>query len=147
MSALFPSSCADCGARTEPGQSRCPAHLTGTGRPGSCELCGARTINTRRCPLHPVTEAERLARFPYRRGYRDPEYLRNKQRRYIRCGGRCECGCGLDLPQGWHCDHVIPLKDLGSNDVENLRCYTPGHHNPKTRADRRRRKLAQEEAP
>ena len=112
--------------------------------PKTCTQCGRRGVNgTSRCELHPApvpTEAERLARQPYRRSYASSEYRRNRLLAWQRAGGRCEaCGRRVTLNTA-ECDHVVPLADGGSDAVDNLmwRCLAKCHP-AKTRQDRSRR--------
>lgn len=97
-----------------------------------------------------VDEAARNARNPYRQAYKSAEYATNRQHRFERARGRCE-GCGrLVGPGEWECDHVIELRDGGTDAIENLRilCIVPregashGCHGAKTAASRRRRRRA-----
>ncbi len=105
-----------CGARALPGSSRCIRH-----------------------PLSPVDEAARLARQPYRQGYTDPEYLRNRPIVYAEAGGHCEA-CGGPLGPDWECDHIVPLRDGGTSVRSNLQALCGPCSKAKTRADRRRRR-------
>ena len=84
-------------------------------------------------------EAERLRRQPWRAAYSDPVYQRNRARRLELCGGRCE-SCGAELGPGAECDHLVPLRDGGTNVVTNLRWRCQDCHRAKTRRDRRARK-------
>ena len=77
------------------------------------------------------------------RTYRDSEYRRNKKARYQLAGGRCEL-CGAQVGATWECDHVVPIRDGGSNLIENLRVHCVRCHREKTRADRRRRRHIEE---
>lgn len=111
--------------------------------PRPCVMCGARALpGTNRCALHPApkqTEADRLAAAPYRRSYSSAEYRANRERRHELAGGRCEA-CGVRLGPGWECDHILPLKDGGTDELGNLRCRCRACHQAKTRSDRRRRR-------
>jgi 5-methylcytosine-specific restriction endonuclease McrA len=118
------------------------------GFPKTCIVCGRRGVaGTSRCEKHPApvqTEAERLARAPYRRGYSDPEYLRNRQICHQEATGRC-AACGEPLGSDWQCDHIVPLRDCGSNLLENLQCLCGRCTKAKTRADRQRRRVRREQ--
>ena len=112
-----------CGLRVKPGENRCPRHRAGTGRRSSCEVCHARTDGTRYCLEHMPTEADRLTLFPYREGYRDPVYRKNRLARYEYAGGLCEfCGKPLDRAH-FECHHVD--RNPRNNRHENLRVI---HH-------------------
>lgn len=135
----FARPCAACGRRAAPGQTLCAACAARAPRASSCRLCGARTAGGPWCAAHSA-EGERLARQPSRAAYRDPAYVANRTRRYELAGGRCE-ECGADLSEAaWECDHVVPLRDGGSNLTSNLRVRCRDCHRAKTRADRRRRR-------
>lgn len=111
----------------------------------SCVVCRRPTWGDY-CEAHdPQKDLERMQRQPWRKEYRDPEYLRNRQRRYELAGGRCE-DCGLQVAVGeFECDHELALSRGGTHAIENLRirCIVPragasrGCHGLKTRADRR----------
>jgi hypothetical protein len=109
-------------------------------------ICGALTTGANYCPAHTLTEEERRRkRQTWRAGYRDPEYAKNRAKRYVHAHGRCE-DCGRPLkghlfPDGarWECDHVVALSDDGSNAEQNLRCRCLDCHYPKTAHDRRTR--------
>ena len=79
--------------------------------------------------------------------YRDPLYHKHKAQRYKLAGGCCE-DCSQPVGKGeWECDHLVPLSQGGTNEIENLRirCTLPrfgaprGCHGLKTRHDRRER--------
>lgn len=81
-----------------------------------------------------------MAAQPWRAGYRDPGYHRERAAARRRAGGVCE-GCSrTDLPL--ECDHIIPLSTARSTDEikrlnhrDNLRmlCSGPGScHERKT---------------
>ena len=130
-------SCVVCGRRTNDGKSRCALHPTGSSRPSPCVVC-SRPTQGMYCPQHKpeLDEAERNARNPYRRAYKDKQYAANRQHRFERARGRCE-GCGIVLMPGeWECDHFIPLKQGGTNDITNLRVLCKPCHRRKTRLDR-----------
>jgi hypothetical protein len=107
-----------------------------------CSICGRRSLpGTNRCARHPkpvMSEAERTARYPYRRNYFSAEYRRASQERYRLCGGRCEA-CGAPLESGWECHHTRPVRDRGSNLVTELRCLCIDCHKKATLAGRRAR--------
>ena len=94
---------------------------------------------------HPHRRGRRRKRQTWRAGYRDPEYARNRARRYVHAHGRCE-DCGRPLKghlfsdgARWECDHAVALSDGGSNAEDNLRCRCLACHYPKTAHDRRSR--------
>jgi 5-methylcytosine-specific restriction endonuclease McrA len=138
---LFPRPCSRCGARVDAGGS-CP-RCSGASHASSCRECGALTAGGPYCGAHlPLAgEAGRLVRQPYRAHYSDPVYRWNRQRRYELAGGCCET-CGDQLADSWECDHVVTLRDGGTNAVENLRVSCGRCHKAKTRTDRRRRRGA-----
>lgn len=144
---IRPRPCLICGRRVESGESRCEAHKVGGRRLQPCLVC-ARPSQGRYCEVHEPTvdEAVRNARNPYRRHYKSAEYARNRQHRYERARGRCE-DCARPVGPGeWECDHVVPVRLGGTNDLDNLRvrCIVPrdgapkGCHGLKTRQDRRK---------
>lgn len=131
-------SCVVCGRRTPDGAARCPLHKVGSGRPRPCLVCG-RPSQGNYCAQHnpELDEAERNARNPYRRHYRDPQYARNRQHRFERAHGKCE-SCGIYLqPAAWQCDHIVPVSKGGTNDITNLQVLCIPCHRRKTRAERR----------
>lgn len=101
------------------------------------------------CATHTAeVEAERRARQPWRQGYKDAEYQKNRKRRYVMADGRCE-DCGIAVDDGeWECDHDVALSDGGTNAVGNLRirCIIErpgakrGCHGLKTAKSRRSRR-------
>jgi 5-methylcytosine-specific restriction endonuclease McrA len=85
------------------------------------------------------TPAERLAAQPWRAGYADPLFARNRPRAYERDGGRC-VRCGFEVsPRAYICDHVLPLSDGGTSEIENLQTLCAPCSKIKTRIDRRAR--------
>lgn len=107
----IPRACSVCGRPTRNG-SRCEAHAAQHYRlPVACRVCG-RPGPKSWCPEHdpitgPKTEAQRLEQQPWRAGYRDPDYHRERAAVMRRAAGRCE-KCGrTDRPL--ECDHVVPL--------------------------------------
>jgi len=136
----FSRPCRACGRRSAPGEALCPAcRENGGRRPSSCRVCGARTPGGPYCAAH-SSEIERVRAQPWRAAYDDPLYRANRRLRFEQAGGRCE-ECGADLSGApWECDHLTPLRDSGSNLVENLRVRCPDCHRAKTRFDRRRRR-------
>lgn len=123
------------------GGSRCARHKTGSGRLRACLVCG-RPSQSNYCQMHEpkVDEVERNARNPYRRNYKDPQYAKNRQHRFERAHGKCE-GCGITLqPAEWECDHLVALRDGGTNDITNLRVLCKPCHQRKTRSERNSRK-------
>lgn len=136
-----PRPCVICGVRVEGGASRCPAHATGGARPRPCMVCGISTKCGNYCQLHEPTidEAERNARNPYRQAYKDHQYAKNRQHRFERARGRCEA-CYIALEPGqWECDHLVSLRDGGTNDLDNLRILCRDCHRAKTAKTRRAR--------
>jgi 5-methylcytosine-specific restriction endonuclease McrA len=90
------------------------------------------------CPAHSA-EQERLLSQPWRAGYYDPAYLRNRELAWKRAAGHCEV-CGIPIARAAaECDHIVPLRDGGTNLIENLRWECVTCHRKKTRLDRRRR--------
>lgn len=134
-------SCTQCGRRTPDGSSRCEQHKVASRRNRPCLVCGIASAGNY-CPTHlpAVDEAERNARNPYRRAYKSAEYARNRQIRFERSRGRCNsCNIALD-PAEWECDHIVPLKDGGTNALENLVVLCKPCHRAKTQRDRDTRK-------
>lgn len=130
--------------RIEPGGS-CPRCDSSAYQPGRCLRCGSPLEQGAVCPRCAAARDEKN-RAAYRKGYADPEYRRNRLERYRLVGGRCET-CGADLKGelhevglAWECDHVIALRDGGTNDVGNLRVRCTADHRKKTAADRARRR-------
>ena len=129
----LPSSCLVCGRRVPAGANHCDAHAAGAGRRASCQVCGKPTAGELYCPQHVPTEEDRLRRFPYRTGYQDPEYRRNRRQAWERDGGRCTvCGAPVSLDD---CEthHVRPLSRGGGDEAANLRtvhhdCHPRGKH-------------------
>ena len=135
-----PKSCLVCGRRVESGASRCDLHKVGSCRKRPCLVCG-RPSQGNYCEAHDfdLDEAERTARNPYRKHYKSAEYARNRRHRFERAHGRCE-NCRTELLRAeWECDHVVPLKLGGSNDLDNLRVLCKPCHRVKTREDRKRK--------
>lgn len=153
MTGPIPRPCGVCGRRVEDGKGRCPAHR---GRayalPVSCKVCGKRGAASfcdahKPTPFGDRTEAERLAAQPWRIGYRDPNYHREKAATLRRAAGKCE-KCGRDdLPL--EVDHKTPLstaqnlEELRALNVRaNLVALCRPCHQAKTAADRRNRRPA-----
>lgn len=84
-------------------------------------------------------------RQPYRRSYFAAEYRRNRELAIDRAGGRCE-RCGLPLDDDFSCDHIVALKDGGTNEVANLRILCWPCALVKNRDDKRRRRSRQRRA-
>ena len=106
-------------------------------------FCGRRGLpGSSRCALHPApvqTPAERLAAMPWRAGYRDPAFAANRPRAYERDGGCCR-RCGFPVsPLTYICDHVVPLSEGGTSDLDNLQTLCRPCSKVKTRLDRRAR--------
>ena len=130
-----------CGRRALPGETRCALHLNGSSRPTCCLECGRRTSGgAPYCSEHTLSEQERrLLAQPWRVGYSDPMYARNRPLVFKRDGGRC-VRCGFDVsPRAYICDHIIPLSEGGTSAIENLQTLCRSCSKRKTRNDRRRR--------
>ena len=133
----FARCCRTCGARAVQGTNRCPGHMAPA--PTACRVCPRRALPGERfCAVHLPTEADRLARAPYRHEYTKAQYRRNRRRRLQRARGRCEA-CGVTLGPDWSCDHFVPLADGGTNALSNLRALCAACHAKKTISDRQRR--------
>lgn len=109
-----------------------------------CPHCGSIVPKGRRCPCR-NRDAQRASTEPWRRAYRDPEYLRNRQEAIERQHGRCkDCGrvCAVWDGTEWRTkgtgevDHELPLSQGGTNDAANLALRCLHCHR---RADARRR--------
>ena len=109
----------------------------------TCIVCGARGINgTSRCADHqlpPMSEAERRRRHPYRGAYSDPEYRRNREAAFERAHGLCE-RCREPHGPDATCDHIVPVRDGGTNDLDNLQVLCRACTKVKNREDKRRRR-------
>ena len=129
-----------CGRRALPGETRCALHLSGASRPTCCRECGKRTSGAPYCPEHTLSEEElRLRTQPWRAGYSDPAYTRNRPRAYERDGRACvKCGRRLEANE-YICDHVLPLSEGGTSSLANLQTLCRACNKTKTRTDRRRR--------
>lgn len=108
----------------------------------TCE-CGRRALpGSPHCARHqraPETQAERVARQPWRREYEASSYRRNRARAWLRSGHQCE-NCSAKLTGGgFVCDHVVALSAGGTNDAQNLQILCRECHTVKTREDRRAR--------
>lgn len=138
----FARPCLICGVRVEGGASRCPAHQQQRfAIRTACYVCG-RHSNKGYCPEHDPwagdkTEQERLARQPWRAGYRHPSYRAGKKIALARSGGACE-KCGRST-LALEVDHVVPLSTATSaadyprlNAPENLSVLCPPCHRAKT---------------
>lgn len=131
--------CLICGRRVAGGKSRCPEHENQRNRlQTACQECG-KPSSSNWCEEHePTLESNRLKAQPFRAGYRDPNYHRERQAAKNRAGGRCE-KCGRS-DMKLECDHIIPLKDGGLNVRSNMRMLCTMCHRRKTSEDRARRK-------
>lgn len=144
MSQRIGRPCLVCGRRVTDGTSRCDAHKNQSGAlPTSCRVCGM--LGPRPyCSEHQPTEyggrrseSGRNAQQPWRAGYRDPNYPREREAARKRAAGRCErCGRS-DLPL--ECDHIVPLSTARSaedyphlNHRDNLRMLCRRCHVGKT---------------
>lgn len=137
----LPRACTVCGKRVTTGESRCADHIGQHYQtPVACTVCG-RPGPKAYCPEHDPwlgdkPEAERLARQPWRRGYRSPVYHRERQAALKRAGGACErCGRTGSL----EVDHMVPLSTARSeaeidalNHRDNLRVLCTWCHRQKT---------------
>lgn len=134
---MIRSACLICGTRIPAGTSRCEAHegqsLKGA---SSCVTCGDRATTGPYCPAH-VPQRPEATRAAYRAGYRDPAYYRERQATLNRARGVCE-SCGT--PAKLQVDHIVPLRDGGTNTRANLQALCVPCHEAKTRGDRRRRR-------
>lgn len=106
-------------------------------------FCGRRALpGETGCGRHPAphqTPAERLAAQPWRTGYQDPLYARNRPLAYERDGRRC-VKCGLPLSaEAYICDHILPLSEGGTSELEDLQTLCGPCSKAKTRQDRRAR--------
>jgi 5-methylcytosine-specific restriction endonuclease McrA len=108
--------------------------------PVACRTCGRPSAKSY-CPEHdpilgPKDEATRLERQPWRKGYRDPAYYRERAAVVKRAAGRCErCGRQAKL----EVDHIVPLSTARSeaelqvlNRRDNLRALCTWCHRQKT---------------
>lgn len=141
--ALIGRPCIVCGTRTS-GGPRCPSHANrGHLLPRSCARCGAAGVvegnYCERC--EPAVEAERQSRHPYRIGYSDPLYYKNRAKTLRAAGGRygvCElCGGRGTKDDPLEVDHIVPLsaRRPNPNALSNLRAV----HHSENQARRRRR--------
>lgn len=133
--------CGVCGARVPGGQSRCEnckgvAHR----HPISCKVCGVPGPRSY-CDEHTPdwnaqkTEAQRLEKQPWRAGYRDPNYYKERQAALRRARNACEkCGRS-DL--ALQCDHIVPLSKGGMNVRENFQILCVNCHRLKTNKGRK----------
>ena len=129
-----------CGRRALPGETRCALHLAGASRPTCCRECGKRTSGAPYCPEHTLSEEDRrLLAQPWRAGYSDPAFTRNRPRAYERDGRDC-VSCGQQLGANEYiCDHIVPLSQGGTSDLANLQTLCRSCNKEKTGNDRRRR--------
>ena len=143
--------CRICGTRVTNGTSTCPRHKGHAHRtPTSCKTCG-RLGPTSFCPQHQPapyggpdtrTPEQRQHAQPWRAGYRDPNYHRERQATLNRAHGHCE-NCGNPGPL--EVDHIIRLKTATTlaelhalNKRTNLQALCLDCHRDKTSRDRRR---------
>lgn len=111
--------------------------------PKTCVECGKRGINgTSRCAEHtlpPMSEAERRRRHPYRANYVDAEYRKNRELALERANGRCE-RCREPHGPDKQVDHIVPVRDGGTNDLTNLQVLCRACTKVKNREDKRARR-------
>ena len=111
--------------------------------PTYCPQCGKVVPAGRRCGC---TGRDRSAE-PWRREYRDREYIRNRQAAIGRQRGRCaDCGrvCAEYVGGEWRTrrlggevDHIVPLAQGGTSEAGNLALRCRSCHR---RADAARRR-------
>lgn len=113
-----------------------------------CPYCYRVVPAGQTCPCRNRDAARKVGE-PWRANYRDPEYLRNRQKVIELQHGRCkDCGstCAhfdsstgkwVTAPYGGEVDHERPLCDGGTNDPSNLTLRCKRCH---SRADAERRK-------
>ena len=94
------------------GRAKCAEHADQHyAQPVACRICGRPSPKSFCAEHDPImgnlSEKDRLARQPWRRGYRDPNYHRERQAVISRAGGRCE-KCGRAAPL--EVDHIVPLQ-------------------------------------
>lgn len=143
----LPRACQVCGRRVPEGRAKCDEHAgQHYAHQVACRVCGLPSPKSY-CPQHdPIlgerTEAERLQRQPWRRGYRDPNYHRERQATLNRAQGRCEV-CGR--PGRLEVDHIRPLSSARDsaelaalNSRANLRALCVACHRFKTKGRRNR---------
>lgn len=135
--------CLVCGRTTYSG-SRCEAHALQYGkRKRSCVTCGRLTW-TNYCDEHQaeVDEQRRKEKQQWRHGY-DAEFFRNRRKALARDKQRC-VRCGKGVPDGVpvQVDHILALRDGGTNALDNLQTLCKPHHDAKTAATRRMRRDA-----
>ena len=120
MPSPIPKPCGVCGRRVDSGKGRCAEHQGRAYKlPVSCKVCGKLGPSSF-CDLHkpePYTErqqpeAARVEAQPWRKGYRDPNYHRERQAVLRRSAGACE-KCGRS-DQPLEVDHIIPLSVASS---------------------------------
>lgn len=121
-----------------------------------CPHCG-RTFSGARCPCRPrpkrnPTQGDkaRAEREPWRANYASAEYQESRQQAIARTKGRCtDCGrqCAWFDGKRWRTagmggevDHVVPLREGGTNDTANLALRCKSCHGLKDAERRRRRK-------
>jgi 5-methylcytosine-specific restriction endonuclease McrA len=121
--ALFPSSCKGCGRRTEDG-----AEL--------CTPCAVKRGETHQ------TEAQRRITQPYREHYASAEYAANRLLELDASGHRCRrCSRKIgQAPHDWECDHRLPLRDGGTDNLSNLDALCLSCARAKTAQDRTARR-------
>lgn len=137
----LPRACTVCGRRVTDGRAKCADHADQHyAQPVACRICGRPSPKSFCAEHDPImgnlSEKDRLARQPWRRGYRDPNYHRERQAVVSRAGGRCE-KCGRAGPL--EVDHIVPLSTAQSvedlqalNRRDNLRALCKPCHRFKT---------------
>jgi 5-methylcytosine-specific restriction endonuclease McrA len=52
---------------------------------------------------------------------------------FLRCEGRCECGCGTKILGSFDVNHKIPLAHGGAHHPDNWEVLLPEHHRELTK--------------
>lgn len=122
---MIPRPCIACGRKVLDGRSRCEFHREKPyGRSTSCRECGIRTGGELYCIDHNFLaeqegrpQRERVASQPWRKGYRDPEYHRERAAALRDSGGRCARCNRNDIKI--EVDHIVPLST--ATDLDQIR--------------------------
>jgi len=121
---LFAISCPACSARVEATDEK-------------CSRCGRSRAGI------PRTEAQRLKSQPYRAHYKSALFTTNRPIVLRIAEYRCQwLGCGAPIgraPKDWQCDHIVPVRDGGTDDLSNLQALCLKHAYEKTYRDRQNR--------